>query len=232
MIKGENFVDFVDCDYYISNDCDSYGCDSICRCSKIEDIHVVSVNVIGMVDYLYEIYFDNSKSSRRNRKIDNVLGDITDDINYYTIDRILRINKVYICDNWNIKICNGYYGEEIEDITLCDDISIKIENELDIAFNILDLSKRIEYLLELEYGYLLDELKDKKYELSIINKSDIIFGSKSQYKKVKDMDLTFYNNLYKSYRGIVIEKDTKYKLVDGYHRCLSTSGKIKVIKLI
>lgn len=231
MIKDEDFIDYVGYDYYVSNDCEAYGCDSICRCSKIEDLHITSVDVINMTDYIYELYFNNSKSSKRDRRINNIIGNITDDINYYTIDRILRVNKVFDIDNWDINICNGYYGEEVEDAILIESVAVKIENQLGEAFNINELSRRIEYLLKLEYGYLLDTLKGKNYEFITIDKSDILFGSKSQYRKVKNMDLSYYK-AYKSFRGIVIEQNNKYKLIDGYHRCLSSDGKIKVIKAV
>lgn len=232
MIKSEDFKYIVDYTHETVYDCESYGCDSICRCGQIENAHVVFVNVINITNHLYELYFNNSKSSKRDRIINNVLGDITDDINYYTIDRTLRINRIYDPDNWDINICRGYYGEEIESVKLIGSLSIKIENQLEEAFNIFDLSKRIEYLLKLEYGYLIDTLKGKKYEIVIIDKNDITFGSDSQYRKVKSMDLPYYNKSYKSFRGVVIEKNDKYQLVDGYHRCLAVDGKFKVIKAI
>jgi hypothetical protein len=134
-------------------------------------------------------------------------------------------------DNFEISLSNGYYGEEVEDAILIESVAVKIENQLGEAFNINELSRRIEYLLKLEYGYLLDTLKGKNYEFITIDKSDILFGSKSQYRKVKNMDLSYYKS-YKSFRGIVIEQNNKYQLIDGYHRCLSSDGKIKVIKAV
>jgi hypothetical protein len=164
------------------------------------------------------------------------LGGITKEINIYIIDRIVRHFKIYEEFNWEIEICGGYYGQEIGYITIKDDIAKKIEQHLDIAFYIDDLSGRIEYLLGLEYGNLLPELVGKNYEIISIDKRDLIFGSEGHYEKVKNKKLDHYSDQnYDGIRGIVIEKERKvgnqFRLIDGYHRCSATKkDKVKVLK--
>lgn len=233
-IRGFNFKYCVDYDYDMIRDCEANGCDYICRCGTIENSHVTSVDVTQMVVAVTDEYFDKSLSSVRNSKINTLLGNITDEINFYTIDRILRLNRVYEPSNWEIQTCGGYYGQEIDDIILDDYIASKIEKQLEEAFDIIDLTKRIEYLLTLEYGYILPELVNCRYEVVSIERDKLIFGSQNQYKKVAKEDLRHYNDKsYLSYRGIVIEKGDEYRLIDGYHRCFAAEDRfIEVIKAI
>ncbi len=234
QIRGVSFRDCVEYDYYYNRDCESYGCDSICRCGQIEDAHVTSVNVTLMTHEIRNSYFSDSASSKRNSKINSILGNITDDIDFYTIDRILRINKAYEKSNWEVQVCGGYYGEEIDDIILEDFIAQKIEGQLEEAFNITELSLRIEYLLNLEYGYILPELKGKNYEVVSIERDKIIFGSEGHYKKVASEELPHYSDkTYNSFRGIVIQKGEQYRIIDGYHRCFASENRmINVIKVV
>ena len=236
MIRGYNFKYCTDYDFDTHTDCHNHGCDDegICRCGTIEDAHVVSVNISHMVSEIKSAYFDNSKSSQRNSKINSVLGNITEEIDTYTIDRILRINGAFETSNWEVQVCGGYYGQEIDDIILEDSIATKIENQLSAAFDITDLTKRIEYLLTLEYGYILPELKDCKYEVDTVLRDKVIFGSEGQYRKVATEKLPHYSDKnYDSFRGIVIPKSDQYRLIDGYHRCFASENmKIKVLKAI
>jgi hypothetical protein len=185
-----------------------------------------------MVSELTLNYFDNSKASIRNSKINSVLGNITDDIDKYTIDRILRINGVYKTSNWEILVCGGYYGQEIDQVILDDSLALKIDKQLEEAFEIIDITKRIEYLLTLEYGYILPELKDCKYEADTIERDKLVFGSDGHYRKITSEDLSHYSDKnYDSYRGIVMSKGNEYRLIDGYHRCFASENKmIPVIK--
>ena len=235
MIKivGTNFIYHTDYDYNDYRDCESYGCDEegICRCGTIDDAHVISVKIPPMVNEIYENYFDNSLSTKRNSTINTILGGVSKEIDIYTIDRILRINKVYEPSNWDVQVCGGYYGQEIDDVILEDSVAKKIENQLEDAFNIIDLTERIEFLLMLEYDKILPELKGLSYKITEVERDSIIFGSDAHYKNVLNEDLEHYSDKnYCSIRGIVISKGDKYRLIDGYHRCSKSENRlIKVL---
>ena len=235
MIKivGTNFIYHTDYDYNDYRDCESYGCDEegICRCGTIDDAHVISVKIPPMVNEIYENYFDNSLSTKRNSTINTILGGVSKEIDIYTIDRILRINKVYEPTNWEINVCGGYYGQEIDNIILEDSIARKLEEQIDEALSIIELTKRVEYLLKLEYGHILPSLQNCQYSVETIERDKIIFGNNNHYKKVNLKNIDHYSdNNYNSIRGIVLKKDEEYRLIDGYHRCSSTNN--KTIQLI
>jgi hypothetical protein len=236
MIKivGTNFRYHTDYDYNDYRDCNAYGCDEegICRCGTIENAHVISVKIPSMVDEIYANYFDDTLATRRNSTINSILGGVSKEIDIYTIDRILRINKAYEPTNWEVQVCGGYYGEEIDDIILDDSIAVKIEQQLDKAFDIIDLTERIEYLLELEYGEILTALQGRQYSIETVERDSIIFGSDEHYRKVNTKSLDHYSDKnYTGVRGIALVKDDRYRLIDGYHRS-STSENIKIQLLI
>ena len=150
----------------------------------------------------------------------------------YTIDRILRINKSYEPTNWEVQVCWGYYGQEIDNIILKESIAIKIEDQIDKAFDIINLTKRIEYLLMLEYGEILPALQGLKYSIEMVERDSIIFGSDEHYRKVNTESIDYYSDKnYTGIRGIALVKDGRFRLIDGYHRS-STSENIKIQLLI
>lgn len=226
QVTNVDFRYYTHYDYDTRYDCKSYGCDSICRCGRIYNEHITSVDIKAIVDFLIKEYYnDKDISAKRNSTIDSILGNIGREINYYTVDRILRLNKIYDPNKWSIKVVSGYYGQEIEEVKLFSDIAKKIDKQLEEAFDIVDLSKRVEYLLELEYGYILPELQGCKYQLIEVNKDDIIAGSSGQYKKVSKEDIEHYNK-YNSIKGVVIQNGSKYRLIDGYHRFFANKSTI------
>lgn len=235
MIKivGTNFRYHTDYDYNDYRDCSNYGCDEegICRCSTIENAHVISVSVPAMVHEIHANYFDDTLASKRNSTINSILGGISKEIDIYTIDRILRINKAWEPTNWEVQVCGGYYGQEIDDIILEDSVARKIENQLDEALDIIDLTSRIEYLLMLEYGNILPALQGLQYSIQTIERDSIIFGSDEHYRKVNTKSLDHYSDKnYNGIRGIVLIKDDKFRLIDGYHR--SSTSENRMIQLL
>jgi len=232
-VIGVDFKYDLQYDYNNYTSCSESGCDEegICRCSIIENAHVVSVNIPNMVNHIFDNYFDNSISSKRNSTINSILGGVSKEIDIYTIDRILRINGAHEPSNWDIQVCSGYYGQEIDGVILEDVVSSKIEKQIDDAFNIIDLTERIEYLLTLEYGNVLPELKGCKYSIEKVERDSIIFGSDSHYRKVNEKKLDHYSDKnYNGIRGIAISKGDRLRLIDGYHRC--TTSEDRTVKLL
>jgi hypothetical protein len=224
MIKDIDFQYYLNVDYETVYDCENFGCTDICRCSEIRNEKVLSINKKDVINRIYEYYFDDSLESIRNSKIDSIIGDISTEIDIYSIDRILSIHKINNNDNWDISKTNGYYGEEIEEITL----NIDIQKDLDNAFKLYTLKDRMEYLLKLEYNYLLDDIIDKNYSIEEIDIELLDFPQKSHLRKISK-EKSLYEN-YDLIFGITIFKNNRYKLIDGYHRCSETKNKkIKVI---
>jgi hypothetical protein len=234
MIVGVSFKYHTNYDYDAYRDCGAHGCDEegICRCETLENAHVVTVDIPSIVNEIYNSIFDNSLSSKRNSAINSILGGVSKEIDIYTIDRILRINKAYEPTNWEVQVCGGYYGQEIDDVILENSVAQKIEDQINEAISIIDLTPRIEYLLMLEYGSILPVLQGRQYSIETVERDSIIFGSDEHYRKVNTKNLDHYSDKnYTGIRGIALVKDGKFRLIDGYHRS-STSENIKIQLLI
>lgn len=234
MIVGVSFKYHTNYDYDAYRNCEAHGCDEegICRCETLENAHVVTVDIPSIVNEIYNSIFDNSLSSKRNSTINSILGGVSKEIDIYTIDRILRINKAYEPTNWEVQVCGGYYGQEIDDVLLENSVAQKIEDQINEALSIIDLTSRIEYLLMLEYGSILPALQGRQYSIETVERDSIIFGSDEHYRKVNTKSLDHYSDKnYTGIRGIALVKDDRYRLIDGYHRS-STSENIKIQLLI
>lgn len=225
----------VECNYERIYDCRSYGCDSICRCGRIEDTSIEDVNIPDIVEILYQRYIgEDNLSQKRDNKLKSILFGTGKELDIYTIDRIVRKYKLYDPESWEVNVVGGYYGEELDSIMLSPYIANKIEEEFDIAFSIDELNGRVEYLLGLEYGSLLPELENCNYEVTEVDKKDVIFGSNDHYDRVKLKDLTHYDEKnYNGIRGVVLDKGDKFRIIDGYHRIHTATGtSVKVFKAV
>lgn len=208
--------------------CEESGCneEGICRCGHITNTYLNKVDVSAIVNNIYSEIFDNSISTKRNNAINSLWG-ISEEIQKYTIDRILRVNKIWKPQFWDINVSGGYYGQEIDEVVLIEDVVLKINSQLERAFQIDNLTERVEYLLTLENGFILDDIKDKKYQISVIDIDDIIFSNTEHKRKVVIEELEHYSDRnYSGIRGIVKKDGIKFKLIDGYHRLSKTENKL------
>jgi len=229
-----DFKYMVSYDYDTIYSCEESGCneEGICRCGCITNTYLNKVDVSAIVNNIYSEIFDNSISTKRNNVINSLWG-ISSEIQKYTIDRILRVNKIWKPEFWNINVSGGYYGQEIDEVILIEDMVLKINSQLEMAFQIDNLSERVEYLLTLENGFILDDIKDKKYHISVIDIDDIIFSNTEHKRKVVIEELEHYSDRnYSGIRGIVKKDGIKFKLIDGYHRLSKTENKLVKVLVI
>lgn len=223
-------------DYNTEYSCEESGCheEGICRCGRIVDAHVESVDLTYLTTEIYDqLIPSDKKSKKRDTKLSELLygGEIVDK---YCIYRILSINKVWNTDLWEVNKSGGYYGDEIDSVTLDIVTLSKVSNQCSKIFEFTTLRDKLLYVIELEYGFILDELKDCDFELIKIYKNHIDFKKLNQnhIKNVKMEDLDHYSiDNYDLPRGIVRGDSTgwvpmdNYKIVDGYHRIIAASDK-------
>lgn len=232
MFENNNFLLLIDWDAAHNYSCESSGCDDegICRCSTIDDVRIDNINLRKLSINIFDRFEDDGISTNRNRKVTEILwGYDYDELNLYCIERILTINKVWSEDSWSPQIGGGYYGQEIEDILLQSEIFDKISNQIQSVLDIDTLEEKIYYLLNLEYGKVLDNLVDKKISIEVIDFDRVTFPQKSHFDKVKFKNLDYLKN-YKGIKGVVRRYGNEYRVVDGYHRlCANELKKVKVI---
>ena len=236
MIKAfrNDFKYMISYNYDTEYSCSESGCydEGICRCRYITNTYINSVDITEISTNIYSEIFDNSISTKRNNSINSLWG-ITPEIDKYTIDRILRVNKIWKPEFWIINVAGSYYGQEVDQIVLIEDVVQKLNTQLEVAFEVENLKERIDYLLELENGFVLDYLKEKKYTLSVIDIDDIIFPNTDHKRRVLTEELDHYSDKnYKGIRGIVKKDVMKWKVIDGYHRLSKTENKLVKVLVV
>lgn len=94
-----------------SRDCDSYGCQGICRCERID------VVTLEELDASYEINFINH--------------DLSDEENDKVLE-ILRENNVFDRDYYDVVFDRDYYGEVVSSFEFAGNVK-EIKRELKLA---------------------------------------------------------------------------------------------------
>lgn len=134
----------------------------------------------------------------------------------YIIDRVLRHCE---CE-FSTHIQECYYGETLNGIYItCD----KLDNVLG-----LDLVDALRSVIEIEYGYLLDELEDAVFTAMSIDVENIEIPNKNLWIKLNS---SYYANSINDYLdkkvpiGICKVVNGKYMLKDGNHRLIAALNK-------
>lgn len=224
---NNDFKLFIDYDYEIELNCSSE-CNidpiSTCRCSKITNVSINDIDLPKICNEIYKIYFSDDKINERDYKLKKIIYGYDKQFDVYIIDRIIRFYQLWNRDSYDITIFNGYYGEEIESIVIKTNISSRISSKIEEVLKLDSIKKRLESLLDMEYGYIIPEMIDKEYEIKVISKSKIHFGNKKHHNSVKEKPLEFYSDRnYNGIRGIVYQDGEDYRVIDGYHRIHTTN---------
>jgi len=211
----------VECDYNIRHSCEESGCheDGICRCGRITDLRAIHVNCSSVVQNIVNYCYPELKK-------DNAF--------IYFVDRIVRAHKVYDTSIWSLTACGGYYGQEVDEVRLDLETSNEIQSVCDIC-SAACLSKEygpaIELVLSLEYGLVLDSLKDRKWTIEKVKIDDVLVGNPEHMRKVDLKIVKEYqiNTIHKKLPvAICIHSDSPtspYRLFDGYHRYTAATNK-------
>ncbi len=203
-LVDENFVycSAIRYDYERRTDCELHGCDTICRCGSIVDTKIIDINIIEVFEHVKNYCC---------RKLST--------IEEYCVERILRMFKLYDMNNWELSTCNGYYGEEIEGIFIDPkNLAVTIGRHIDEVLKTKSNDEKVKYILELEYGYLLDEFKDKKFKKTKVKKEQLHFGAKGHHIKLDPLVVEQYKG-YPLFKAICTQKEDVFRIIDGYHRC-------------
>lgn len=193
-----------DCQYDYDNNTENCQCDGYCRCGVIDNARVTEpVSTLRIIEKLYDC----------------------SNIEKYCIDRILTHFKIYQPYSWCVRATGGYYGEEVEGVYL-ENAKI-IEDKIQEMLNLKNNTEKIESVLMLEYGFLLESVKNLKWSIKTINKNDIFFPQDHYVKKV---ELVKDYEEYTFPLAVVLSDENKFRVVDGYHRLSANKhDKIKVV---
>ena len=203
-------LDFHYClnyDYDTDTDCEANNCGAICRCGIITNFKIRKIDADNFRMVVKEVC--NS-------------FEIEDKIEMYCVDRICRHFKLYESENYNANIYQGYYGQELHNIRLTGDLEEKLIKIID---SLKDNENPIQFVLELEYNFILPQLKDLKWEIKTLPVDLIEAGAKDQMRRA-DADSPYEGDIF-SPIGVATYTGRRYRLWDGYHRYVAAL-KLKV----
>jgi len=172
--------------------------------TEITDYTIESVDVLALVDVI----------TNKNK--------FTDELFVYCVDRIVRSLHVYETTRWSLDYGSYYYGDQVFGAEFD---SAEAIDEAVLACWLSD--DWVTYILEAEYGYLLDDAQNCIWEVVEVPKRDV-HRNPEHYRKVAHTD---YYECYPYYVGVALEKNGRLELIDGYHRLTSMKGKGKDKKL-
>jgi hypothetical protein len=213
---GNVYMIDYDCDY--SYDCKSAGCDSICRCGKIHNIIINSINCDLSNVSISEQYSDKRGAKRRKNYSQTR-------IEKYCVDRLLRIYKTYDKSLYRLIVEGGYYGEEIS--------GFKFEKQDELVSSIVKLLNfdndldKIKFTLSEEYSYILNTINNSKSIDVITIKLESVIMNEEYIQRLKKNLMQFgdYNFEPNIPVGLVRREGGDFILIDGYHRFISLKNK-------
>lgn len=193
--------------------CDAYERGDYCRCTTIERAWVESINVKLVVKKLYEKYCKEHS-----------------EINEYCFDRICTAFKIYDKDYYEVESCGGYYGEEIEGVYF--DNEEKVVEAYNEVLKFYSNIEKIKYVLELEYGYLLDRIASMRSALiEEVSTEKVKLPQKEYFVKLSKEVIEDYKDRKLPVAVCIKNKDRfydvfdTYVLVDGYHRFIANKDR-------
>lgn len=194
-------------DYSTERDCESYGCDSICRCSKIIDPKIEKTS--NITSSIVEIRKLTQKGKRNNW-----YAYTPTTIESYCIDRLFRLYKLYETVYYDVLVSGGYYGEEISgvDHQNFSDFFNDLNNMLTFESDI----EKVKLVLEREYAFLLPEVK--KCSDACISSKNIkkLIDTGSTIDRLSNMKTSNYEYDVTGDQPIGVILGAR--LIDGHHR--------------
>lgn len=210
-LEPTNFRMAVDYRTDESKDCEEGGCDSICRCSRIDRAWLVAVSGVDPTDLKL---VERSDPEKRGQVYHPTR------LEYYCLQRLMVLHNCYDLEGYDIVTGGGWYGQEVSEVTL------KAHDSL--AQYVTDLFRqpsdhaKLMFVLNLEYGHIAEILRDTndveivELELSKVQPSN----GALMLKRQKDY-------LYKLQDETIVGITMSGLLLDGNHRysfLISTKG--------
>jgi len=184
----------VSLDYETDHNCSESGCDDegICRCGTISNVRVERVDSWDIARHY-------------------PTGDIIHD---YAVERLISRFRT---DEFDIEVGGGYYGDEIDGVTLTN----AAQDSIHKAQALITTAEQVEHYLALENGEVLHKHRDRQWEHVKIPIDDVIPGKNRAGLDKKQ--IAFYRDKFKYDKitpTVLCEKKghDKYVLIDGYHR--------------
>ena len=179
-----------------------------CRCTTIRNRWVEDININKVMS---SILICNFKSKNLT------------EIDLYCFDRICRVNHIWDKECYEIEVKPGYYGEEIGGVFFENEEKVVIE--FDKLLTLKSDIDKIKYILELEYGYVINSIENcHNVSITDCDPKLVIAPQKEYYHRLEKNVIESYKD-YKIPCAVCKKNGDKYLIVDGYHRVSANKDK-------
>jgi hypothetical protein len=196
----------------------------------VKEVKIKEIRMHDIVEYIYERL--DPRNNLKDSSVKLAFDAMPDEtkrvlatsmlIYRYCIHRILTHFKVYRVGNWKYYLTDDYYSQDVHCIKLKPSLAEEIDKCLRRMITLRD-SKKIEFILELEFKRVLPEARDREWGIRKVRPDQLKFTNESLLAKYRKEDLTYLKS-YKLPRALCIEdqarpeQDETYRVIDGYHR--------------
>lgn len=179
-----------------------------CRCTTLINTWVEDININLIMTNLLRSNFASA---------------VLTEMDLYCFDRICRINHIWDKECYEIKVCPGYYGEEINGVFFENEEKVVSDfNKLITLKNDID---KIKYVLELEYGYVIESV-DGCHNAMVTNcDPKLVIAPQQEYYHRLEKDVVESYKDYKIPCAVCKKNGDKYLIIDGYHRVAANKDK-------
>jgi|GEM_PF-3842171 len=206
-------------------------CDGICRCRQISGVRIKEADPETIASTIM-------CHKPHSFKIPKDLKPYFD----YALNRIVTHSGACDVSQWNASVCRGYYGEEVDQITLAAEPLGRIVAGLSHLVNGVGCAKPIEIFMEAallaEYGYMLEGLDSAGWQIVHIKPEEVYFPKAGHYMRTNPRTVQDYkqNRDRWPHPVAVVMRDPEnkyiYRLIDGRHRFLANQDKKKIRVLL
>lgn len=180
-----------------------------CRCTTIRNTWIENIDINKvMTELLHNNFIKTNKLT---------------EIDLYCFDRICRVNDIWDKYLYDIEVCPGYYGEEIHGAFFCNEE--KVISEFDELLKLDSDIDKIKYILELEYGYVIDSIANC-HNIIMVNCSpkSVVCPQREYYHRLEKEVVESYKD-YNIPCAVCKKSGDKYLIIDGYHRIAANKDK-------
>lgn len=235
--SSKDFCYMLDIDYEKSDYGPRYGqcqCgDDYCRCQVYHSVSVEEITHDTYLGLVYKIFLSIMGQKYKKYKYANVkFSNLSEreKFLYYGFERLCSYYKLYDSNAWEAIADNGYYGEEIvgfkhDNINQLEEDCIKLISLTNDAI--------IEYILQKEYGYLLDRLKNRTWNIDTVDIAEVS-ADRLDNNMVKISNVDIYNDKHVDVHAVCEKNGNVYSIIDGHHRIIASrnNGKIKSVTIV
>jgi hypothetical protein len=193
-----------------------------CRSFAIDSLEITNADLDGIATRAHAQTLPQDKVAiRRSDRSRQVLWGHDSRFDAFCLERILVCLRAHAQSAWRVTATQGYYGQEVGSIRMDMRIVESATTLFDKIMSMKSLDDKVSMLMEIEYGFLLDDLRSRSWSLRVVPRDKIYFPQQSHMERAS-RGTVYSERRPDAIMGLCIKEGDIYRVVDGYHRISQT----------